>query len=50
MGNLYFGLAWIVFALAIAVHVADEAAHDFLSVYNPTVRAIRERLPFLPQI
>ncbi len=48
MGNLYFGLAWIVFALAIAVHVADEASHDFLSVYNPTVRSIRERLPFLP--
>ena len=48
MGNLYFGFAWIAFALAVAVHMADEAAHDFLSVYNPTVRAIRARLPFLP--
>ena len=45
--NLCFGLAWVAFALAVAVHVADEAAHDFLSVYNPTVRAIRARLPFL---
>jgi hypothetical protein len=48
MGNLYFGFAWIAFALAVAVHVSDEAAHDFLSVYNPAVRAIRARLPFLP--
>jgi hypothetical protein len=39
-----FGLAWIAFALAIAVHVADEAAHDFLAVYNPMARAIRQRL------
>ena len=48
MGNLYFGYAWIAFALAVAVHVTDEAAHDFLSVYNPAVRAIRARLPLLP--
>ncbi len=43
-----FGWAWFGFALAVAVHVTDEAAHDFLSVYNPFVRAIRQRLPFLP--
>ena len=43
-----FGWAWIGFAIALAVHVGDEAAHDFLSVYNPAVRAIRARLPFLP--
>ncbi len=43
-----FGIAWIAFALAVAVHVADEAAHDFLSVYNPIVRAVRARVPFLP--
>ena len=43
-----FGIAWLVFAVALAVHVADEAKHDFLSTYNPTVRAIRARLPFLP--
>jgi hypothetical protein len=39
-----FGLAWVAFALAVAVHVADEASHDFLSVYNPNARAIRRRL------
>jgi hypothetical protein len=43
-----FGWAWIAFALALGVHVADEASHDFLSVYNPMVKAIRTRLPFLP--
>jgi len=48
MTDMPFGIAWVGFALAVAVHVADEAAHDFLSVYNPTVRAIRARLPFLP--
>ncbi len=34
--------------LALAVHVFDEAMTDFLSVYNPTVQAIRERFPFFP--
>jgi hypothetical protein len=43
-----FGYAWIFLAAAIALHVTDEAMTDFLSVYNPTVRAIREQLPFLP--
>jgi hypothetical protein len=43
-----FGIAWVLFALAIALHVADEAKHDFLSTYNPTARAIRTRLPLLP--
>lgn len=46
--NMCFGFAWVAFALAVALHVADEAAHDFLSVYNPAVRAIRQTLPFLP--
>jgi hypothetical protein len=43
-----FGCAWVAMAVAIALHVTDEAATDFLSVYNPAVRAIRARLPFLP--
>lgn len=46
--NRRFGMAWVAFALALAVHVADEATHDFLSTYNPSVRALRARLPFLP--
>lgn len=45
-----FGHAWIALGLALAVHVADEAANDFLSLYNPTVLSIQERLgvPFPP--
>jgi hypothetical protein len=39
-----FGLAWVAFALAVALHVADEAHHDFLAVYNPNARAVRRRL------
>jgi hypothetical protein len=38
------GWAWVSLALAIAVHVLDEAAHDFLALYNPTVEAIRRAL------
>jgi hypothetical protein len=46
-----FGHAWVALGLALAVHVADEAAHNFLALYNPTAVAIQERLggfPFPP--
>lgn len=43
-----FGYAWLGFAAALALHVADEATHDFLATYNPPARAIRARLPLLP--
>lgn len=43
-----FGFAWVAFAVALGLHVYDEATHNFLSVYNPTAEAIRHRLPFLP--
>lgn len=42
------GWAWIALALAVAVHVADEAARDFLALYNPAAEAIRRAAPFLP--
>ncbi len=42
-----FGVPWLVLCGAFAIHVADEALTDFLSVYNPAVRAIRARFPFL---
>lgn len=42
------GWAWVSLALAIAVHVLDEATHDFLALYNPTAEAIRRAVPFLP--
>lgn len=43
-----FGTAWLLLCAALAMHVADEALTDFLSIYNPTVQAIRQRLPFFP--
>jgi hypothetical protein len=41
------GWAWLALCLVLAIHVTDEALTDFLSVYNPTVRAIREHFPLL---
>ena len=46
--NLAYGWAWITLRLAQAVHVADEALTDFVSIYNPTVKALRQRWWFLP--
>jgi uncharacterized protein with HXXEE motif len=43
-----FGAAWLGLCLALAVHVADEAATGFLDVYNPTVEAMRARFPWFP--
>ena len=34
--------------LALGAHVFDEAMTDFLSVYNPTVQAIRQKFQFFP--
>lgn len=42
------GRTWVALTLALAVHVAREAARDFLSVYHPAVRAIRDAVPLLP--
>ena len=43
-----WGLAWLALTISVALHVWDEAAHDFLSIYNPTVEAIRTRWPLIP--
>jgi len=43
-----FFWAWISLCLALALHVADEASTGFLSVYNPTVMALRKKRPWLP--
>jgi hypothetical protein len=44
----HFGVAWVALCAALAVHVADEASTNFLSVYNPAVQPIRSHLPFIP--
>lgn len=46
--NHRFGIWWLAFGYTLALHVLDEAAHDFLAVYNPNAIAIRRALPFLP--
>ncbi|PYP50888.1 MAG: hypothetical protein DMD45_09735 [Gemmatimonadetes bacterium] len=47
-GASRFGAAWVALCIALGIHVVDEARTDFLSLYNPAVRAIRARFPFLP--
>jgi len=42
------GWAWVLLCLATGAHVADEALTGFLSVYNPTVLAMRMRFPWWP--
>ena len=43
-----FGWAWVAAAVALGLHVADEATHDFLSWYNPRALRIRQALGGLP--
>lgn len=42
------GRAWLALCCALALHVTDEALTGFLSVYNPTVLALRSRLGWWP--
>ena len=47
-GTSKLGIAWIALCLALALHVTDEASTGFLSVYNPTVLALRAKIGFWP--
>ena len=38
-----FTAAWILLTLSLAIHVLDEALHNFLSFYNPLVTSLNER-------
>lgn len=40
--------AWVFLCLALGLHVTDEATTGFLSVYNPTVIALRKNWAWLP--
>ena len=42
------GYAWVGLALAIGLHVTDEAFTGFLSIYNPTVIEARSRWSWFP--
>jgi hypothetical protein len=43
-----FGRAWFALTVAFALHVLDEATTGFLSIYNPTVTALRGRWSWFP--
>ena len=43
-----FGWAWSAAAGALALHVTDEATHDFLGWYNPRALRIRRLLHGVP--
>jgi hypothetical protein len=43
-----FGRAWFALTVAFALHVTDEASTGFLSIYNPTVIALRSRWGWFP--
>lgn len=44
----HWALSWAGLALAFGLHVADEAANDFLAFWNPLVESLRDRVPVLP--
>ena len=43
-----FARGWLAMTVAFALHVIDEASTGFLSVYNPTVTAMRARWGWFP--
>jgi hypothetical protein len=45
-----FGTPWLLLSLAFALHVWDEAAHDFLSYYNSTVLALYGHFSWFPRM
>jgi hypothetical protein len=44
----FHGWAWVGLTFCLALHVLDEASHDFLSLYNPIALRIRQAAPLLP--
>lgn len=46
--NRKLGFAWTALCASLGLHVFDEASTGFLSVYNPTVAAMRQRISFFP--
>ncbi|HEY3458438.1 MAG TPA: hypothetical protein VGK64_27905 [Bryobacteraceae bacterium] len=43
-----FGVGWVTLCICFVLHIVDEALTDILSVYNPTVLALRAQLGWLP--
>jgi hypothetical protein len=45
-----FGLAWFFFSVVFALHIWDEAVHDFTGYYNSTVLTIYGHFSWFPRI
>jgi hypothetical protein len=45
-----FGLPWLLVCVALALHVWDEVAHDFLGYYNATVLTLYGHFSWFPRI
>lgn len=45
-----YGTPWLLLCLGFAVHIWDEAAHDFLSYYNATVLALYGHFSWFPRM
>jgi hypothetical protein len=45
-----FGLAWLLLSIVFALHVWDEAAHDFLGYYNATVLTLYGHFSWFPRM
>lgn len=45
-----FGLAWLLLCMVSALHVWDEAAHDFLGYYNATVLTLYGHFSWFPRL
>ena len=46
--NRQWGIAWVSHALALALHVADEALTGFLPVWNSLVESARQTYGWVP--
>ena len=49
-GQRGFALAWLFPCLVLALHLWDQAAHDFLSYYNATALTLYGYLSWLPRM
>lgn len=43
-----WGIAWVALVIALALHVVDEAAMDFLPFYNSLVMSLRNAYGWIP--
>jgi len=45
-----FGLAWLLLCVVFALHIWDEAAHDFVGYFNATVLTLYGHFSWFPRI